>query len=136
MHAAVRVEAGQLRKAHALYQEALDVASRHGGRSWGVTGLALAGIAATLSRRRSIAIALVIAAVLTKEHYILVPFSLAFLSWREDRRFALALGLGPVAALAAWSAWVYSSPAVAVKRRGGRGDARFPDRLPMAGSGI
>lgn len=44
MHAAVRVEAGQLRKAHSLYQEALDIASRHGGRSWGVTGLALAGI--------------------------------------------------------------------------------------------
>lgn len=44
MHAAVRMEAGQLSQAQALYQEALDFASRHGGRSWGVTGLALVGL--------------------------------------------------------------------------------------------
>ena len=44
MQASVRIEAGQLRHAQALYQEALEIASRHGGRSWGVTGLALVGL--------------------------------------------------------------------------------------------
>ena len=44
MHAAVRVEAGQLRHAQTLYREGLEIASRHGGRSWGVTGLALVGL--------------------------------------------------------------------------------------------
>lgn len=44
MQAGVRIEAGQLRQAQALYQEALNVATRHGGRTWGVTGLALVGL--------------------------------------------------------------------------------------------
>jgi hypothetical protein len=60
-------------------------------------GMALAGIAAALGRRRLIAVALVTGAVLAKDQYLLIPLSLVLLTWRDDRRFAVVLGLGPLA---------------------------------------
>jgi hypothetical protein len=69
-------------------------------------GFALAAVAAFISGRSSLTIGLLMAAVLTKDQYLLVAAGLALVQWKSDRVRAGAMVFAPVAGLAAWSWWV------------------------------
>ncbi len=70
-------------------------------------GLALSGLLLWWDRRYTWAVVILALAALTKEHYLIVAFSLAGWAWfRRERKHAVALVLGATAPIALWTAWL------------------------------
>lgn len=72
------------------------------------TGLAIAGLALWVRGRHTAAIALLAAAVLTKETHVLVAAGIAISAWRVgERREAICVLTGAILPFILWSSWVW-----------------------------